>query len=381
MIFNKRNSGLILLLLVFFNYSSYSYAQNSGIGIKTVVIDPGHGGKDPGCNGKHAKEKDIALSIGLKLGAAIEKKYPDVKVIYTRKKDVFVELVDRAKIANKNKADLFICIHANAGPSSAYGCETYVLGLHKTEAQKNIADRENSQIYLEKDGGEKYKDFDLSPDAIIARSIQLSFFLDQSISFAEKVQKQFKKLKRHDRGVKQAGFLVLYQTTMPSVLIETGFLTNSAEEIFLKDTTNQIKMAHSIFNAFAKYKAQQEGVNLMVAGNDSTLINIDTVSIEPSIVPEVGNSETDKDIYFKVQIETSKTKISAVDKRFQQLKVFEYEQNGLFKYTVGSFENNFKEANLYKQKMRDKGFKFAFVVAFQGNKRINLEKAIKLAEN
>lgn len=385
MIWKERYRLRFLLFLVFFNALFFASAQDTKIGIKTVVIDPGHGGKDPGCHGAHTKEKDLALSVGLKLGDAIKKKYPGVKVIYTRKTDVFVELEKRAQIANKNNADLFICIHANAGPSSAYGCETYVLGLHKTEAQKKIADRENSQIYLEDDKGEKYKDFDMSPDAIIARSIQLSVFLDQSINFAEKVQHQFKSIGRHNRGVKQAGFLVLYQTTMPSVLIETGFLTNKSEELFLKDTANHVKMAHSIFNAFAKYKAEQEGVNLMVAGNDSTLIKIDTISItntKPKIEPEkVEENFSQKDIVFRVQIETSKTSLSQYDSRFKQMKVFEYEQNGLFKYTVGAFKNSFKDANTHKKKMRESGFPYAFVVAFQGNKRINLEKAIKLAEN
>lgn len=153
-------------------------------GVRTIVIDPGHGGHDPGCHGEHSKEKDIALAIGLKLGEYIGQKYPEIKIIYTRKTDVFVSLDDRAKLANDNNADLFICIHANAASPKAKGVETYVLGLHRTESQQKIAERENSTIYLEDDNGEKYKDFDLSPDAIIARRLQLSVFLNQSISFA-----------------------------------------------------------------------------------------------------------------------------------------------------------------------------------------------------
>jgi len=211
--------------------------------IRTVVIDAGHGGKDPGCHGNFAEEKHVCLDMALMLGDKIKATYPDIEIVYTRDTDVFVELDERAKIANRNNADLFICIHANAASAAAYGTETYVLGLHRTEAQQRVAERENSIIHLEEDGGEKYKTFDMSPDAIIARQIQLSVFLDQSIMFASHLQSEFKKIGRHDRGVKQAGFLVLYKTTMPSVLIETGFLTNPKEEKFLSDSTTQLQMA------------------------------------------------------------------------------------------------------------------------------------------
>ena len=202
-------------------------------GIKTVVIDPGNGGQDPGCHGNHSNEKQVTLAIGLKVGSFIEKAYPDIKVIYTRKTDVFIELDERAAIANRNNADLFICIHANAGPATAFGAETYVLGLHKTEAQGKIAERENASIEFEANSENRYEK--LSADAIIARQLQLSVFLNHSIEFATQVQNNFVALGRTDRGVRQAGFLVLYKTTMPSVLIETGFLTNPEEENFLAD--------------------------------------------------------------------------------------------------------------------------------------------------
>lgn len=157
-----------------------------------MVIDAGHGGKDPGCHGASAHEKNVCLAIALELGKNIKSKFPGVKVVYTRDKDVFVELDERARIANKANADLFICIHANSAGASAFGAETYVLGLHRTEAQAKIAERENKVIELEADQ-DKYKDFDMSPDAIIARQLQLSVHLDQSISFAEKLQKEFKR--------------------------------------------------------------------------------------------------------------------------------------------------------------------------------------------
>ena len=240
----KQAQLAVLFLMLFVLLQVQAQEDESSFGaIKTVVIDAGHGGKDPGCHGAAANEKTVCLSMALKLGEMIKKDYPHINVVYTRDKDVFIELDERAKIANRNKADLFICIHANAAGPTAYGTETYVLGLHRTEAQQNVAERENATIHLEDDGGAKYKDFDMSPDAIIARQIQLSVFLDQSINFASKLQTEFKTLGRHDRGVKQAGFLVLYKTTMPSVLIETGFLTNPTEEKFLSSDASQDLMA------------------------------------------------------------------------------------------------------------------------------------------
>lgn len=367
-------ASIPFVLLAFKSTSNKQDTINSAI--KTVVIDAGHGGKDPGCHGAASNEKSVCLSIALKLGNAIKAKYPGIKVIYTRDKDVFVELDERAKIANRAKADLFICIHANSASPAAFGTETYVLGLHRKESQAKIADRENSTIYLEADKGEKYKDFDLSPDAIIARQLQLSVFLDQSILFASKLQQEFKKLGRYDRGVKQAGFLVLYKTTMPSVLIETGFLTNPGEEKFLGENDGQIRMANAMFSAFEKYKSDLEGVS--------------SVTNKPIIeeVPEASKQNlpttvepTKELITFRIQIETSEVKLAKNAARFKGFEVMEYQQDGFFKYTTGQFENDFKAANAYKNELRQKGFPNAFVVAFQNGERINLEKAIKLAEN
>lgn len=367
-------ASIPFVLLAFKSTSNKQDTINSAI--KTIVIDAGHGGKDPGCHGAASNEKSVCLSIALKLGNSIKAKYPGIKVIYTRDKDVFVELDERAKIANRAKADLFICIHANSASPAAFGTETYVLGLHRTESQAKIADRENSTIYLEADKGEKYKDFDLSPDAIIARQLQLSVFLDQSILFASKLQQEFKKLGRYDRGVKQAGFLVLYKTTMPSVLIETGFLTNPGEEKFLGENDGQIRMANAMFSAFEKYKSDLEGVS--------------SVTNKPIIeeVPEAPKQNlpttvepTKELITFRIQIETSEVKLAKNAARFKGFEVMEYQQEGFFKYTTGQFENDFKAANAYKNELRQKGFPNAFVVAFQNGERINLEKAIKLAEN
>ena len=371
------NKKVATLLLASFVCIASVFGQNTAKErptIKTVVIDAGHGGKDPGCHGASANEKNVCLSIALKLGELIKKKFPEIKVVYTRDKDVFVELDERANIANKAKADLFICIHANSASPSAFGAETYVLGLHRTESQQHVAERENSTIFLEDDKGEKYKEFDMSPDALIARQIQLAVFLDQSILFAEKLQKEFKSIGRYDRGVRQAGFLVLYKTTMPSVLIETGFLTNPNEEKFLADVEGQTKMANSMFAAFEKYKNELEGV-------DGQTTDTTQGTTDSQVKPEVNEESNTKDkVVFRVQIETSSTKITSTSSRFKGFQVYEYVQDNLYKYTVGAFVGDYKSANEYKTKMKEEGFTNAFVVAFLNGERINLEKAIKLAQ-
>jgi N-acetylmuramoyl-L-alanine amidase len=372
---NSTYNVLKSFLLVTSFFAGIVHAVSQESLLKTIVIDAGHGGKDPGCHGASANEKTVCLSIALKLGKLIKAKYPDINVIYTRDKDVFIELNERANIANRNNADLFICIHANSASPSAYGAETYVLGLHRTESQQKVAERENSTIYLEDDQGEKYKDFDLTPDALIARQIQLSVFLDQSISFADKLQKEFKKIGRNDRGVKQAGFLVLYKTTMPSVLIETGFLTNVKEESFLADTSGQTKMANCMFTAFQNYKNELEGIDDVVEDN-----NVNIVADDIQDVVEKEDTELSSDVIFRVQIETSESRISTSSTKFKGMEVYEYVQNNLFKYTAGNYINDYESASSFKNKLREEGFSSAFVVAFLNGERIDLEKAIKLVK-
>jgi N-acetylmuramoyl-L-alanine amidase len=374
-------SAIIFLFSFEFLTNIENKIDNSSINaIKVVCIDAGHGGKDPGCHGASINEKTVCLNIALKLGAKIKEAYPNVKVIYTRDKDVFVELEERAQFANRNKADLFICIHANAASPTAFGAETYVLGLHRAESQLKVAQRENSTIYLEDDKGEKYKNFDMSPDAIIIRQLQLSVFLDHAILFAGYVQSELKKIGRYDRGVKQDGFLVLRNTTMPAVLIETGFLTNRDEENFLKTPENQLKMAGAFFSAFAKYKAKMEGGE---EPKDEIIVE-KTLQTEALSNPgnekvEINNTLESKNeaIFFMVQIETSEKKIPLTSSKFKGLDVFEYKQDNFYKYAVGKFENNFNDANLYKNDMREKGFQHAFVIAFKNGERINLDKALK----
>jgi N-acetylmuramoyl-L-alanine amidase len=371
--FKKNDFLLKLLVFLFAVFTCSILSPLHSQQIKTVVIDAGHGGKDPGCHGNFAFEKEVCLSMALKLGSLIKAKYPEIKIIYTRDKDVFVELIERANIANRAKADLFICIHANAEQTkAAFGTETYVLGLHRTEAQQRVAERENSIIALEDDKGAKYKEIDLSTDAIIVRQLQLKVFLDHSILFAEKLQKAFKKFGRYDRGVKQAGFLVLYKTTMPSVLIETGFLTNPNEEKFLGNITGQVNMADLMFNAFENYRNQIENKIPVIMEKNDEIIS------KPVESPE-SPSEDSSGLVFRVQVETWDKRRDNSYNLFKGYEVFEYEQDKMYKYCIGNF-SDYQMAKNYKIELIKKGFQNAFLVAFLNGERISIEKAIKLAE-
>jgi N-acetylmuramoyl-L-alanine amidase len=230
--------------------------------VKTIVIDAGHGGKDRGTLGKRLPERTVALAIALKFGQLVENNLPNVKVIYTRKKDVFIPLVERANIANRNKADLFISVHCNANPHSTaiYGTETYTMGLHKTEENLELAKRENEVILLENNYKKTYKGYNPnSPIAHIMMANYQSAFMQNSLRIAGKVESTIKKSSRKSRGVKQAGFLVLWETTMPSILIETGYMTNEAEDKILCSEKGQDDMAMMIYKAFKAYKAEMEG--------------------------------------------------------------------------------------------------------------------------
>lgn len=253
-----KNILIIPVLIGGMILSSAAKLDVHDLSVKVIVIDAGHGGKDPGCHGTYVEEADVALAVALKLGNKIKAAMPDVKVVYTRDSDHFVELHERAKIANDNGADIFISIHCNASASqSAYGTETYTMGLHKTTGNISVMERENSVILKEDNHEENYKDFEHSDEFYIMRNIMQSSNIRNSVSLASKVESRFQNtLKRKSRGVQQAGFLVLWKTTMPSILIETGFLTNSNEESYLKTAQGQEEMAGSIFSAVKEYKEE-----------------------------------------------------------------------------------------------------------------------------
>lgn len=255
-----KKTLIITLCSTIILLASYTPLEIRDYRVRTIVIDAGHGGKDPGCLGANAREKDIALDIALKLGELIQHNIPDVKVIYTRKDDNFIELHERAGIANRNNADLFISIHVNSGPVGQYGTETYCMGLHKTESNLAVAQRENSSILMEKDKDAHYDGFDpSSPQSYIMFSLYQSANMNNSMALASKVEGEFQNtLKRKSRGVKQAGFLVLWKTTMPAILIETGFITDTTDSNVLTSETERMNTAWGIYTAVETYKMDME---------------------------------------------------------------------------------------------------------------------------
>ena len=249
---------IIFLPIILLSSFKLNDKQKEDHKIRLVVIDAGHGGKDPGCHGVSAKEKTVALAVALKVGEYITKYIPDVKVMYTRTTDEFIELHERAGIANRNKADAFISIHCNASKSNAHGTETFTMGMHKTNENLDVAKRENSVILLEENYEENYSGFDPSSvESYIFLNLQQKAFHSQSILLADQIQNEFKeKANRFDRGVKQAGYLVLYKTSMPAVLVEIGFLTNKEEEKFLTSPTGSELIASGVYRAFKNFKAK-----------------------------------------------------------------------------------------------------------------------------
>lgn len=350
--------------------------------VDVVVLDAGHGGKDPGNLGTgryKTTEKQVALAVTKLVGKYITENFPDVKVIYTRDDDRFIELKERCEIANRNKADVFISIHCNANvKSEPIGCETYVMGLHKTEANMRTAMQENASILLEANHELKYDGYDpKDPESMIALSLRQNAYLDHSLQLSALVQKQFReRAGRTDRGVKQAGFLVISYTTMPAVLIELGFLSNATEEDFLQSDKGQDYMASAIYRAFKEYKSAIEGTDVSVTAGaakpDST--RVDTTRATPP-------SKADNGVRFKVQIVTSSKRIAPEPKNFKGLEgVEEVSGGGLWKYMVGD-EVDLGGARAVQQRCKDKGYDGAFIVAFQDGKRIDLQQAVNLTRS
>ena len=357
---NQREKIKFGILILAFFMPLLSFAQK-GEKIQTIVIDAGHGGKDPGALGKSCNEKDVNLAVALKFGAYISENMPDVKVVYTRDKDRFVELNERAAIANRNNADLFVSIHCNATEKGKVsGVETFVMGESKNEANLNVAKAENAAILLEDNASENYDNFDPnSTEAYILFSLSQSLYQNQSLQFADKVQQQLvSKGGRADRGVQQAGFLVLWKTPMPSILVELGFIDNAKDEPFLSSEKGQTLCALSLYRAFEEYKQAYDSDN-QVAEN------------KPTAPAPTGNNE----VVYKVQIATRDIEVPLTDHAFKGVpEVAVYYNNKYYCYTSGNFKTQ-AEAVARQTEVRKLGFTDAFVIAFVNGERATLKQA------
>ena len=349
-----------------------------------VVIDAGHGGHDPGAIGKISKEKNINLNVALKVGNLIKNNCDDVKVIYTRSKDVFIPLDRRAEIANNAKADLFISIHTNAlaNNRTAKGASTWTLGLAKSDANLEVAKRENSVILYESDYQTRYAGFNPnSAESYIIFEFMQDKYMEQSVHLASLMQKQFRHTcKRLDRGVHQAGFLVLKASAMPSILIELGFISTPEEERYLNSETGATTMAKGIYHAFLNYKREHEirltGVSKTVIPTEQKEQDIEKENDRPVTVQKVAESATnDNEITFKIQILTSSKPLAKNDKRLKGLKgVDYYKEKVIYKYTYGA-SGDYNKVLRTKRTITAK-FKDAFIIAFRDGEKMNVNEAI-----
>jgi len=365
----------VLMLFILFNFNANCQVPVSS-GLRKVVIDPGHGGSDPGTIGSRTQEKNIALSIALKVGDLIKDNFNDIDLTFTRKDDRFVPLDERTKIANSIKADIFISIHCNANPSkNPYGAETYVLGLHKSEDNLDVAMRENAVIAYEDDYSSKYEGYDpKSTESFIIFNLMQNAYLDQSLKLANNVQNEIKiQARRFDRGVKQAGFLVLWKTSMPSILIEVGFLSNIREEAFLASKEGQDQIASSIFKAFSDYKRLIDNHSSFTSIVKSEEVKEDTVKPDDK---KVIVNDNKADIVFKIQVKSSKKRIPITPKNFKNYKgVDEIKADGIYKYTIGS-KRSYSEIVELCQQVK-KSFPGAFIIALKGGVIVPVDSALK----
>ncbi len=335
-----------------------------------VVLDAGHGGKDPGNLGNGFKEKNIALSIVLKIGKELNK-LDGVKVLYTRTTDKFVDLHERGAIANRADADLFVSLHCDAWTQSQVnGASTFVLGTKRSETNFNVAKRENEVIFLEDDYEKNYEGYDPnSPESLIGLMLMTEDYLDQSIQLASYIQNNFtNQLKRKNRGVKQEGFIVLHQTYMPSVLIETGFLTNKKEGRYLNSSKGQLDMANAIKDAIVKYKESL---------NDS----FDSSTVEESTTDSIDTSSIYPEIMFKVQIAAGSRKLETKPYNFNGLNNITMNTLGNgYRYFYGE-TSDYAEIKKLKEEASKKGYSNCFIVAYKNDERIKIDDALKTNSN
>ncbi len=391
-----RKLGLCLAVLVFF-----MAVAMGGKPVKVVVLDAGHGGNDPGAIGiSGVNEKDINLKLVLMVGKMLEVNYPDIKVIYTRKTDVFIPLNRRAQIANEQHADFFMSIHCNSAPSaSSYGTETFVMGMDKSAANLAVAQKENASILLESNTKENYGDFDpTSPEAYIIFSLYQNVYLDQSLTVASAIQSQFKNvLHRHDRGVKQAPLLVLWRTAMPSILVEAGFLSNKEEEAYLNSAKGQEELAQSMYNGIEKMIKENTPEPVAPVAETKTPASTASPATAKDDKPATAkpatpakNNGVPENTPYKMVIDSAKavtykiqymTMNRVVDKSITgKIPDTEIVQTGAFTYKYYSGKlYTYKAAYERLEYIRTHGYADAFIVAFdaKGNK-ISLTDAQKL---
>ena len=419
---------LFILFIALFIVSGVAFSQKREPGkVKTLVIDPGHGGDKPGAIGKNCQEKDLTLSIAKKFGKLVKDNYPDVNVIFTRTTDVDVTLSDRAKIANRAKADLFVSIHINSHPTAVpTGMETYVMGLSRSRANMEVAKKENADILLEKGykDNSEYQGFDPnSPESYVMFAMYQNAYIDKSLNFAQFTQE----------------FFVLYKTAMPAVLTEVGFISNPTEEAYMMSDEGQATIAVCLLNAFANYKAHEEGVakpkkmeidlpgygknkgkktepkedevetdtpDVQAEQNDVTAeakpqtqeeespkqdVEFPEKNVPPSIEPfrqeepEIQSVVTKDEVVvegvtYRVQFLTSEKELKDGAKEFKGVTGYQlYKQGNVYRYTMGN-ETTVSRAKSIQSEMRKKGFKDAFVIAFYNGKRISLQEARELQE-
>lgn len=363
MIIRYGAGGILLVFFIFF-FPRVTDGQEDIGKIRCICIDPGHGGRDPGCIGKKGYEKNITLSMALKVGKLIKAQNPDIKVVYTRDKDVQVDLNKRGKIANAHKADLFMSIHVNAvNNKSVRGIETYVMGLHKSEENLKVAMKENAAIKYEDDYTLKYAGFDPSkPESYIIFSMMQNVYLGKSLTLAGAVQEELVKTTRKvDRSVRQAGYLVLKDVAMPAILVELGFLSNPEEERFLLSQEGQEKMAQAIARAFKAYRTEVER-------NSAVLVHHEEAH---AAVPEPK-----EDFYYAVQLASATGRMSDPGKLYKPEKVRELHINGRYRYCIGkSGEYAVVKQNWEKAR---KTVKDCFIIAVYKGKLINIAEARKL---
>lgn len=366
---------------LFLLFCSYLFSQDGTASVDSikdkifvVVLDAGHGGKDSGNRGNGYYEKKIALNIVLQIGKILEKD-PTTKVIYTRKKDVFVDLIKRARIANQADANLFISVHCDSHTSQAYGAGTFVLGLHENQRNFEVSKKENSVIFYEENYEENYDGFDPNnPESVISLTLMQETYLNQSITAANEIQKSFvNNLSRKDRKVKQAGFIVLKYTYMPSVLVETGFLTNAKEGAYLNSNKGQVQMSKAIAKAIIDYR---NSLNLSINSSTSIGNKLNTEADKEIAETPIDSKENSSQVTFKIQIAASSNLLETKSNNFKNLFPISREKEGrLYRYFFGE-TNSYVKAKKFKAKAIRKGYEYAFIVAFRENKKIKLSTVI-----